>query len=99
MARNPKDVMVSSYHFAKGMGFGKLSTETGDFKDFIELFMEGLVPIVSNYWEHLHLAWKQKDHSNFHFLFYEDMKKNISCEVKKLKDFLKLELSEGQITK
>lgn len=38
VARNPKDVIVSSYHFTKGPGFGY----NGNFEQFVDYFMDDL---------------------------------------------------------
>jgi len=91
VARNPKDVIVSYYHFHKLMAIQQF---TGDFDTFVELFIKDesmmLIHLIQKYidlinliWQivlvtplfhHLLSAWKNRDHPNMHFMFYEDLK-------------------------
>ncbi len=91
--RNPKDTAVSFYHHVtllKSHGF------SGDFKAFFDLFMDGLV-MYGSYWDFVLNAWKLKDHPNVCLLFYEDMKKDLASNVRKVASFLKKDLTDTQI--
>lgn len=66
IVRNPKDVTVSYFHFVK------LSTQaefTGDFDDFVKLFIDGKVP-YGPWWKHVDDYANKK---NVHLVFYEDL--------------------------
>ncbi|XP_066585146.1 sulfotransferase 1C4-like [Prorops nasuta] len=93
IARNPKDVLVSLYHFNKtnlGWNFG------GDFLEFCDLFLKNLV-IWTPYFEHVKEAWNLRHKPNFLFLFYENLKKEIQVSVKTIANFLGKEYNSQQI--
>lgn len=96
MARNPKDVCVSSYHYYSSWFRGEHYEFEGDFENLVEGFMRGYF-VYSPYWEHLRQAWGLRDHPNLHFMFYEDMKADKLGQVKKLNTFLELNLTDEQL--
>lgn len=53
--------------------------------------------IYGPYWLHLKEAWKQRDHPNLHFMFYEDLKQNNMEELKRLDNFLGTKLTQEQL--
>ena len=53
--------------------------------------------LQSPYWEHIKEVWDLKDHPNVHFMFYEDMKKDIMEELKRLNNFLETGLSDAEL--
>lgn len=53
--------------------------------------------IYGPYWLHLKEAWQRRDHPNLHFVFYEDLKADITGELKKLDAFLGTGLSGDQL--
>ncbi|KAG7159980.1 Sulfotransferase 1C2-like [Homarus americanus] len=87
VARNPKDVCVSIYHF-----FTNKKSYEGNLEDCARFLLED-----GGYWEHISQAWRLKDHHNLHFMFYEDMKDDLLGQLRKLNDFLKLDLSEQKL--
>jgi len=94
VARNPRDVVVSYYHhhkFFKGHGY------VGDLPNFAKRFMENQV-MMGPYFPHIEEGWELKNHPNFLFIFYEDMKKDLRSVILKVCDFLESPLSETQIT-
>ncbi|CAF4938696.1 unnamed protein product [Pieris macdunnoughi] len=68
----------------------------GDFKTFWHYFINDL-----HYWtpffEHLKEAWEKRHDPNLLFLFYEDLKKDLSHEVRKVCKFLGKEYTVDQI--
>ncbi|XP_045592359.2 sulfotransferase 1A1 [Procambarus clarkii] len=80
MARNPKDVVVSLFHHFCNL---QLHDYTGTFDTFIKHFMNDDL-LYSPYWPHIKMAWKNKDHPNMHFLFYEDLKTDVMKELRTL---------------
>ncbi|KAF5269610.1 hypothetical protein FQR65_LT05949 [Abscondita terminalis] len=95
VARNPKDTMVSFYHFCKLCVFQGYA---GDLEQFANLFMEDRV-IFLPYWSHLEEAWKLRGSKNFFFMTYEEMNKDIRQSIKKVSKFLGKNVTEKQLEK
>nr|ADD38708.1 Estrogen sulfotransferase [Lepeophtheirus salmonis] len=92
--RNPKDVCVSFYHHEKMLICHEY---TGSFEEYAELFLQGKV-VYGSYWEHLKFGLEIQKLDNVLLLCYEDMKKDIIKEMKKVLDFMKWdELSEEKL--
>jgi len=91
--RNPKDTVVSFYHYQKLI---KACGYTGDFTTFFDLFMDNLVS-YSPYFEFVKDAWKRRNHPNICLLFYEDMKKDLASSVKKVARFLGKTVSDEMV--
>ncbi|XP_070589503.1 amine sulfotransferase-like [Erythrolamprus reginae] len=88
--RNPKDVLVSMYHFHKI----SVTLETPkDFDTFMEKFLAGKVG--NSLWlDHIEGWYTHKDDFNILFLSYEEMKRDLRSSVLKICNFLGKELSE-----
>ncbi|KAK9411513.1 amine sulfotransferase-like [Crotalus adamanteus] len=71
--RNPKDILVSSYHFHKILV--KLETPK-DFSTFFEKFLAGKV-LCSSWLDHVEGWYAHKGDFNILFLSYEEMKKDL----------------------
>ncbi|XP_039285780.1 luciferin sulfotransferase [Nilaparvata lugens] len=93
VARNPKDMCVSYYHYCK-----LVHNLDGPFEDFCELFLANKAP-YGPIWDHIRGFWKlHKESDNVMFVKYEDMKKNhVQCIKDTTKFFNKPELSDTQI--
>ncbi|XP_060609203.2 amine sulfotransferase-like [Anolis sagrei] len=93
VARNPKDVLVSYFHFSK------VSLHTEDVEDFeiiLNNFLAGKV--VGDFWlDHVEGWSAQRDHLNILFLMYEEMKKDLRGCVIKICNFLGKRLTEEEI--
>ena len=70
VARNPKDVIVSYYHYHRLMDFHQFD---GDIEAYAEYFMADKI-YATPYFPHLLQAWNMRHHPNLHFVFYEDLK-------------------------
>ena len=82
--RDPKDVLVSYYHFNKMIASFEFD---GDFNAFFELFKNK--KIVHGDWFDWVLGWwEEKDNPNVHFVTYEAMKKDIVKETRRVAKFL-----------
>ncbi|XP_071446822.1 sulfotransferase 1C4-like [Hetaerina americana] len=95
VARNPKDVAVSYYHF------NKLQRDFGEevsFEEYWDLFQRGLLH-WSPYWSHVEEAWNDRSHKNMLLLFYEDMKKDLSAVVRNVVDFFGKSITDDQMEK
>ncbi|KAM8883016.1 amine sulfotransferase-like [Synchiropus picturatus] len=91
--RNPKDVVVSFYHFCKIISY--LETPQ-NFDLFLEDFLRGNV-FCSSWFDHIR-AWQQeKDDYNILMLSYEDMVLDLEAAVRKICKFLGRNLSDVQI--
>lgn len=93
VARNPRDVCVSLYRF---LGMMKGVTVPVEFRAFVESFMSASLH-YGPYWDHLEQAWRQREHPNLHVVFYEDMKKDVLEELRKLSTFLGRSLEDDQL--
>ncbi|KAL7866579.1 hypothetical protein AOLI_G00143930 [Acnodon oligacanthus] len=91
--RNPKDTVVSYYHF---MNKNPLLPKTESWDKFFSDFMDGEVPLGS-YFDHA-LAWeKRMDDPNVVIVTYEELKENPPEGIKKVADFFSFPLTEDQV--
>ncbi|XP_026547180.1 amine sulfotransferase-like, partial [Notechis scutatus] len=91
--RNPKDVLVSSYHFYKVLIIMETSKQ---FDAYFERFLAGKVP--SSLWlDHIEGWCAHKSDFNILFLSYEDMKKDLRSSVLQICNFLGRELTEKEV--
>ncbi|XP_046656673.1 sulfotransferase 1E1-like [Daphnia pulicaria] len=95
VARNPKDVIVSYYHFHQLLQFHQY---VSNLDTFAENFMTDRV-YSAPFFPHLLDAWNKRHHPNLHFVFYEDLKRNLRGEIVKISQFLGKKLSDDQLTK
>jgi len=91
--RNPKDQLVSYFHFFNAMPFSKVEK----FGDFFNLAVNGKVWFGS-YLKHLS-AWydQSKTKSNICAFVYEDMQKDLLGNIDRLAKFLGKELDDDKI--
>ncbi|XP_063222130.1 sulfotransferase 1C4-like isoform X1 [Bacillus rossius redtenbacheri] len=92
MARNPKDVAVSYFHFIRlirCMGY------KGDFETYWNQFERNKLPWTP-YWSHLKEGWDRRHHPNVMFIFYEDMLKDLSAVLERVARFVGRPVSEKQ---
>lgn len=83
--RNPKDVLVSFYHFYRANK--SLGCYTGTWDEFFELFKND--ELLFGVWkDHVLGWWNNREKSNYHFVKYEDMKKRPLEVVTNLANFL-----------
>lgn len=81
MCRNPKDMFVSTWYFAKTTKGSK----PAPLEDFFSQFCKG-VSWFGPYWDHALEFWKLslERPEEVLFLRYEDLKGDITCQLKKL---------------
>lgn len=83
MARNVKDVIVSSFHFVKNLGMWH-----GDnFQDYVEDFLNNEI-MYTHFWSHIVDFWKMRHESFIFFVTYEEMKRDLSDVLQRLCNFL-----------
>ncbi|NXW94083.1 ST3A1 sulfotransferase, partial [Alopecoenas beccarii] len=93
VTRNPKDVMVSYYHFSK---FINTLEKVPDFDLFMERFLAGKV-LASSWMDHVAGWYSHAEDFNILFLTYEEMKKDLRSAVLKICNFLGKKLSEEEV--
>ncbi|XP_043116448.1 amine sulfotransferase-like [Puntigrus tetrazona] len=93
VARNPKDVLVSYFHFHK---YANMLETPKDFDDFFEKFMKGNV-FGDCWFEHVKSWCSHKDEMNFLYITYEEMIKDLRSVVEKIASFLGKNLTPQQL--
>jgi len=94
VGRNPKDVAVSYYHHHK---MTRNADQSLKFEDFMNFFMKEML-VEDPYLAHIKEAVSLRDScTNMHFMWYEDMKKNLPGAIKEVSTFLGVELTEDQV--
>ncbi|XP_034621705.1 amine sulfotransferase-like isoform X2 [Trachemys scripta elegans] len=93
VARNPKDVAVSYFHFSNL----SVTLETiPDFNIFLERFLAGKVA-SSSWLDHVRGWSTHREEFNIFFLTYEEMKKDLRGAVLKICKFLGKQLNEKEL--
>lgn len=94
--RDPRDVAVSLFNHMKGLKTA-ISSYTGEFADYLPLFLEGTVPFDS--WFDYTKDWQRtiEQHPDIPvlYLYYEDMKQDPVGAVKELSAFLGVQTSDN----
>ena len=93
LLRNPKDTVVSWYHFQR---MNALYGFTGDFDAFFELFLRGDVA-YGCYWHNVLSYWQLRHRANVLLLTYEEMHAELPAVVLKVAAFLGKELTAQQV--
>lgn len=88
VARNPKDLCVSYYHYC-----ALVHGLVGSFDAFCNMFLTDKAPIGSM-WNHTLAFWKRRNDPNVLFLKYEDMKRDLPATIRRCSTFL--EVNENQ---
>jgi hypothetical protein len=89
--RDPKDVLVSFFHFLEGWFFEAGSISISEFAR--EFYMANQGP--HSYWYHLASWWEQRHQENVLLLCYEDMKRDLPGTVQAIAHFVGLELDDA----
>ncbi|XP_061571109.1 amine sulfotransferase-like [Cololabis saira] len=93
VARNPKDVLVSYYHFHK---VANMLETPKSFDDFFEKFLRGEV-FGCSWFEHIKNWYSHKDEMNMLVVMYEEMIQDLRSAIKRISMFLGKELTEEQL--
>ncbi|XP_071335928.1 sulfotransferase 6B1 [Trachinotus anak] len=90
--RNPKDTLVSFYHFSKNNPVLPVQS----WETFYSHFLSGDVPWGS-YFDHA-LAWEKRiDDPNVMIVTYEDLKQDLSEGIRQISGFFGFTLTEAQV--
>ncbi|XP_015284809.1 PREDICTED: sulfotransferase family cytosolic 1B member 1-like [Gekko japonicus] len=90
VARNAKDNLVSYYFFDQ---MHLMQPDPGPWDGYVKKFMEGKVPWGSWY-DHVQRYWEERENHRILYLLYEDMKEDLAREIRRVKDFLEVDLPE-----
>ena len=92
VVRDPKDVFVSGYHFARATFLGRLMPTVAD---WLDVYLSPDTPIGS--WAaHLASYWRERDKPNVLFLTYERMRSDLSGTVDTIAAFMGVELTADE---
>ncbi|KAJ8414165.1 hypothetical protein AAFF_G00050350 [Aldrovandia affinis] len=93
VARNAKDNLLSFYHFDR---MNKLQPEAGPWDKYIQKFNSGQL-VFGSWYDHVQGWWnKRESYPRMLYLFYEDMKEDLTREISHLCSFLGLSPSEKE---
>jgi hypothetical protein len=90
IARNPKDVAVSYYHFESGKQWS--GNYSGPWEHWLQLFVEGRVQ-RGNWFDHVLSWWEKRAAENILFLRYEDLKRRFDEALGEISRFLECPLT------
>ena len=90
--RDPKDVVVSGYHFLKSLVFGPLMPSVSRWVDTMMSRSEW----QGSWAEHLASYWAVRNEPNVLFLTYEEMRKDHSATVARIAEFMGVELTADE---
>ncbi|XP_060111691.1 sulfotransferase 2B1-like [Heteronotia binoei] len=91
--RNPKDVLVSLYHFASMFRPYK---DPGTLDRFLEEFLKGDVPFGS-WFDHVKGWMNLKDEENIFFITYEELQEDLRGSIVRISQFLGKDLDDTAI--
>ena len=93
MVRDPKDVIVSGYHFIRSLLLGPLMPSV---RHWVELSLSGDLP--SGSWaRHLASYWRVRNEPNVLFLTYEDLSADPRAVIQQIARFMSVDLDPGQL--
>ncbi|XP_066498554.1 amine sulfotransferase-like [Hoplias malabaricus] len=95
VARNPKDLAVSYFHFCRV--WTKLETPRS-FEEFLQKFIAGDVG-GSSWFDHIRDWYTHRDDFNILFLTYEDMVTDLKTAVEKMSRFLGRDLDAEAVSR
>uniref|UniRef100_A0A670IMI8 Sulfotransferase n=1 Tax=Podarcis muralis TaxID=64176 RepID=A0A670IMI8_PODMU len=90
---NPRDEMVSGYHFFQGF---KDLKDSGTMEMYLERFLSGEV-LFGSWFDHVKGWMEMKDRANIFFITYEELQQDLPGSVQRICCFLGKELNSQQI--
>ncbi len=93
IARNPKDVAVSYFHFESDKQWS--GNYNGPWEHWLRMFMEGRVQ-RGDWFDHVLSWWAFRDAENMLFLHYEDLNRDFRGELNRIAQFLGYSLTQKE---
>ncbi|KAF5302065.1 hypothetical protein FQR65_LT08615 [Abscondita terminalis] len=97
IARNPKDVCLSSYHYLKTL----LNRINCTFEEYCDFFLKGHIfadDRCVSYWKEVLHFWECRNDPNVLFIKYEDMKQNLPIVIRNVAQFLGKSMSDDDVS-
>ncbi len=91
VARNPKDVVVSYFHFEAGQSWS--GHYSGSWSHWLQMFVDGKLQ-RGDWFHHVLSWWRRAEADNVHFVKYEDLTNDFHDELKRLARFLDVDLTD-----
>ncbi|XP_059521070.1 sulfotransferase 2A1-like [Myotis daubentonii] len=91
--RNPRDVIISGYHFHKTL---KITKNPNSFEEYFEWFLRGNVPYGS-WFDHIGGWLQMRGKQNFLLISYEELHQDLRASVEKVSQFLGMKLSSEEL--
>ncbi|KAG9463108.1 hypothetical protein GDO78_022423 [Eleutherodactylus coqui] len=95
VARNPKDTLVSYYHFYR---MAVVHPDPGTFDEFLHQFIKGTVS-YGPWGAHNKDFWKIRHQRDILYLFYEDILEDPKREIRKVMKYIGKDLPEDVVEK
>ncbi|XP_066432972.1 sulfotransferase 1 family member D1-like isoform X2 [Eleutherodactylus coqui] len=95
VARNPKDVFVSYYHFYR---MSYVHPDPGTLEEYLESFLKGTVAF-GPWSDHVKCWWKIRQQKDVLYLFYEDLLEDSKREIRKVMKYIGKDLPEDVLEK
>ena len=95
VARNPKDTLVSFYHFHRSLH--RIGFEH-PFEVFFEMFKQDAL-MYGNSIDYAASWWKYREHPRVHFVKYEDMLKDPTSNIAEIGSFLGNSLTKEDVSR
>lgn len=92
--RNPKDMLVSYYHYYKA--WADVGCFSGTFQEFFDIFKAKSL-MRGDWLDHVLGWWKYKDQHNVLVVKYEELKADTKEGVRKIAEFCDQQLTEEQL--
>lgn len=91
VARDGRDVAVSFYHFHRSH-----FRFAGTFSQFYRAYIRGMV-VWGSWFYHVGGWWRHRNEPNILFLHYEEMVRDLEGTIRRIVDFLGLEIDEARM--
>ncbi len=93
--RDPKDVFVSSYHFAHGVMAGVMKVRFTP-TEWLEMFTSGTF-FFGPWAEHTAKWWRLRDRENVLVMTFDELKRDLPGGVRRVSDFMGVELTPEEL--
>ena len=91
IARNPRDVCVSYFHFESDKSWA--GNYNGPWEHWLKMFLDGEVQ-RGDWFDHVLSWWQHRDADNILFIRYEDLREDFEATVVRIARFLDYPLSQ-----